>query len=770
MLLKIVFLSRVCLQAFSIEENMQRRGLRHLMRRELPQRLAASRNETTQPGLRHDEGAATTKEPSAPPSRLGLEQLHTSATSLTVRNSRPIIGILTMPASEAFSRVMGIEKTGPTIIPASYVRYVESAGARVVPVHYALPQAELRWIFSQINGLLIPGGNTGIESEETREWRTGAEFLYGLALQENDRGHPFPVHGVCLGFELLMLLTAHDNNSLCGLGCFAAEHVPLNLDLTGDAASSKLFADMPGELFGALANENVAYNAHSNGIRPETFFSNSNLTKFWKVLSTSRDMMNKSFVSTVEAKNYPFSATQWHPEKNSFEWDGSGSRNVPHSANAVGVSWHMATEFVARARLNRNRFSSKAAEDFALIDQWETVKDPRGVYALVYMTGTARKARNSSHRKTFGDTGIPSYSEDEPLGLPSFAWHPMSIEIEFFQCASKNASSISQILDAQRLGAEDNQTVRLWLESAANELRNIFANTRASQALSLNKSRLSLMRSLFIKWGHDADDSLHEWNFEKEKTAQNLFELASPVELTEEEVKFAVNVSSTLVGRFTGAQESSVQAHVEARCLLSEDRLTSFLLLWEKYHDAVADFAKVRARSDSFAGSLAGRNPELLTALQRRLGQNQTEPLDEVFRRHAGSIRKLAGDRDGYRNFAVNVCHLINVDCCRNCTKNHVHKFGALEFRLFNTEFGAPLRLALKFFQRLVQRSCSVSAPQLHSWALRSGEKSASSIYPLLDLLELDHGEMDAAFLGGSAEKWDRFCDDAPDAIGSTTV
>ena len=45
-------------------------------------------------------------------------------------NDRPIIGILTQPSSSSLSQF------GDNYIAASYVKYVESAGARVVPIQY----------------------------------------------------------------------------------------------------------------------------------------------------------------------------------------------------------------------------------------------------------------------------------------------------------------------------------------------------------------------------------------------------------------------------------------------------------------------------------------------------------------------------------------------------------------------------------------------------------------------------------------------------------
>jgi len=57
-------------------------------------------------------------------------------------------------------------------------------------------------------------------------------------------------------------------------------------------------------------------------------------------------MNEKWFVSTVEAKNYPFYATQYHPEKNPFEWDVP----APHSEFAIRATFKMSLFFNEEAK------------------------------------------------------------------------------------------------------------------------------------------------------------------------------------------------------------------------------------------------------------------------------------------------------------------------------------------------------------------------------------------------------------------------------------
>lgn len=105
----------------------------------------------------------------------------------------------------------------------------------------------------------------------------------------------------------------------------------------------------------------------------QTYNTNEVLKKFYKVLSTNSDG-RVEFVSTVEgsynpasrpqqsdgtcfnehfshwllaAYDYPIYGTQWHPEKNAFEWTRD---YIPHSASAVKTTFYTAEFFVSEGK------------------------------------------------------------------------------------------------------------------------------------------------------------------------------------------------------------------------------------------------------------------------------------------------------------------------------------------------------------------------------------------------------------------------------------
>ncbi|XP_026100152.1 gamma-glutamyl hydrolase-like [Carassius auratus] len=273
-------------------------------------------------------------------------------------NDRPIIGILTQEVDDY------MRKFGETYIPSSYVKYIESGGARVVPIRLNQSFAEHEKIFRSINGLLLIGGSVNLE---TSDFARTAGIYFRLALNANDEGDYFPIWGTCLGFQLLTVLVAGENL----LSKTTAENVTYPLNFTAEASPSRMFTNFPSDIRKALSQEPLTANFHHYGVTKEAFLGNEKLSGFFSVLSTNIAQNGFEFVSTVEGRKYPFYGVQWHPEVNRFQWDPH--YNFPHSRNAVHVSSLLAEFFVNEGRRSSHHFREAAEESSALIYNYSPV-------------------------------------------------------------------------------------------------------------------------------------------------------------------------------------------------------------------------------------------------------------------------------------------------------------------------------------------------------------------------------------------------------------
>ena len=236
----------------------------------------------------------------------GVDQWTGSASEVySFTNDSPIIGILAQPSNNNHPACGGKCE----YIAASYVKYVESAGARVVPISYYANNSHLDYLFNSLNGFLFPGGET--------EFPISAQHIFDRTIEANDRGDYTPLWGTCLGFEWLFCAAAANASVLDSI--VGTLNVTLPLQWTSAALTSRLLSRAGPRVRRALSGRHVAFNQHNFGVYAATLDRTPALSDMFTVLSTSQDATGRRFVSTVEARGYPIYGTQWHPEKNIFE-------------------------------------------------------------------------------------------------------------------------------------------------------------------------------------------------------------------------------------------------------------------------------------------------------------------------------------------------------------------------------------------------------------------------------------------------------------------
>uniref|UniRef100_A0A672RJT1 folate gamma-glutamyl hydrolase n=1 Tax=Sinocyclocheilus grahami TaxID=75366 RepID=A0A672RJT1_SINGR len=235
-------------------------------------------------------------------------------------HDRPIIGILTQEVDNE-----SMKKFGKTYIPSSYVKYIESGGARVVP-KFSL-RFTCGWTINLYENhfCLSIGGAVDLE---TSDFAHTAGFTSDWRMMR-------VIWGTCLGFQLLTVLVAGEN-----LLSKTTSPQVLSLNRCYKASSSRMFTNFPSDVRKALSQEPLTGNFHHYGVT-KAFMGNEKLSGFFSVLSTNITQNGLEFVST-----HPFYGVQWHPAVNlsRFRWDPR--YNFHHSSNAVRVSSLLAEFFV----------------------------------------------------------------------------------------------------------------------------------------------------------------------------------------------------------------------------------------------------------------------------------------------------------------------------------------------------------------------------------------------------------------------------------------
>jgi len=281
--------------------------------------------------------------------RRGLLVALAVSAATAASNPRPVIGIMVQPLQPDVSRDVPMLKYGSMYLPSSYVKAVEAAGARAAPVLYNNSAASLRAQFAKLSGLLLPGGHVG---HVNTSYATAVYTMLDLA-----GAGTFPVHGTCLGSQMLAQWASGDTTRSL-LSSTKAEDLLLPLKPRKTAwDASWLLEGAPADVLPALTATNSTVNLHNYGVLPSLFESGGKLdTGVLRPLATSVGSDGVEFVALYEGvPPRPWSATQYHPEKNAFEfggkWNTCAAIGDVHSDDAIEASAWLMRKLVQAARV-----------------------------------------------------------------------------------------------------------------------------------------------------------------------------------------------------------------------------------------------------------------------------------------------------------------------------------------------------------------------------------------------------------------------------------
>ena len=211
------------------------------------------------------------------------------------------VGIIVMPSGPIK------KKKGSAYITKNNIDWFDARGVEVIPIPYNASPATIRYYFKRINGLYMQGG-PGYDISYIKT----CKYFLKLAVDANKRGDYFPVWGTCHGFQMFIMLFGrmYPMDDLDAQNSYMSHVV-----FTEDAVKSRLYRSFPMELLEYMTQPKHIFFSHRYGVKTNTFYENPYLPKLFRALTTSKDRKGVSYISTIEARDFPFYGVQFHPER-----------------------------------------------------------------------------------------------------------------------------------------------------------------------------------------------------------------------------------------------------------------------------------------------------------------------------------------------------------------------------------------------------------------------------------------------------------------------
>jgi len=249
-------------------------------------------------------------------------------------------------------------------VNVNYVRWLESAGAETVVIHTWYDEDTIKNILSKSNGVLFQGGSRTFNLSS--KWEKLNSYIFEMVKSMFEAGTYYPLWGTCQGFELIHSLVSQSTNVLTK---FDAYNMTTPILETDEIKNSRMFSLFTKKEKENLGLEDVALQFHHLGVSLDQYNWIQDLNKFFIITSLGRDREGKTYVNSVESRNYPIYAVQFHPE------------HVPYSRSiydvtlkrieALEISQNLGEFFVNESRKNGNKFSNDDKKLYEFINSWE---------------------------------------------------------------------------------------------------------------------------------------------------------------------------------------------------------------------------------------------------------------------------------------------------------------------------------------------------------------------------------------------------------------
>lgn len=283
-----------------------------------------------------------------------------------------IIGILTSPIEKEHQHI------ALSYLYKSYIQWAKLANVRIIPLQFNLPKHILKILLKQINGVIMVGGsipNLKIHDYDTyKQYIEISDYIINYAKKQNNLKNYYPIFLICLGFEILGILTQDKSVKKAGDKFINRE----GIDNIKNVGKSKLyFTDNKTKLRSIFSEKEIklfeknpcVYYNHNMSFNLDKPYM-KDIKKEYVIVSADKKN-NTHYPTAFEHKKYPFYATLFHPEKPLF----INKKTMPKGKAVKILSTKLIIFFSSECKKNKNKWIGGSKETDFFIENYSLYKN-----------------------------------------------------------------------------------------------------------------------------------------------------------------------------------------------------------------------------------------------------------------------------------------------------------------------------------------------------------------------------------------------------------
>lgn len=222
----------------------------------------------------------------------------------------------------------------------SHVKFLQSSGARIVPVSYKLDQNGFNNILSQLNGIYLPGDHPDILKNE--RYVQGVKSVLLWAQEHN--AHPeqhFPVVATSYGYLALLMQAVRNENTVSSIIDEEQVYRSMELNLRIKPEDSYIFDGLTLSQTESWLNNATFYSELIYNIQLEKFLKERELADAFVPVATfnhDKRRQDQEYVAIVEGSHFPFFAIAFSIERIQFNSHLQIDEEIDHSKAALRMA------------------------------------------------------------------------------------------------------------------------------------------------------------------------------------------------------------------------------------------------------------------------------------------------------------------------------------------------------------------------------------------------------------------------------------------------